>query len=517
MSEFLPFIDHAQGGRMAAALERIADVQEGKTALSVLEQQIAASFAIQRTGKVYGTRFYKYATNIVTTGTRLQASVDLTCDPSTDSTEGEDDFAEIPLFSWFRCNYKRDDADGFARPSALEGTPTFAKTGAVDVGTLHPAMYWKWEDHSTYFDVYVSDTPNAPLGLVPWCEQVKSDGTDMPYFIDSAFTSITASDGLLRSQPDGVPAYNQSYNNMITNYQKKGAGYWGAGYSRNLYGYLMLMIKYVVKSSQKIFVGHAFTYGLKAAVAYAETGTKRILIADNSAGFYAGACVSLGSANSDQGVSTAYDIVNRAKITSIENVTIDSTTYVALNLAVSATFDTATTQYVKFYPSLTGETDAVIGHHDGSYLSNTDGKHTFRIQGQEYMNGQYFIASDVVMSFQSDYSKDVYVYPRGTAHVADSISNAVKVGNIPNFGDGSDVWIGDMACDMSHGVMYPITSGSGDSVGVGDILYAGGKATSGFREYLCGGNLRNGSSAGLCSLDCWYGLGGASWAFASAD
>lgn len=517
MSEFSPFIDHAQGGRIVSALERIADVQEGKTALSVLEQQIAASFSIQRTGKVYGTRFYKFKTNIISSGVRLQASVGLTCKPSTDTVEGEDDFADIPLFSWMHCNYKRDDADGFARPTVLEGMPGYAKSGAVDVGTLHPAMYWKKEDHETYYDVYVSDTPNHALGLVPWADEVKSDLTDMPYFIESSYNSVNASDGLLRSQPNQAPAYNASFNNLITAYQKKGVGYYGAGNVRNTYGYLMLMIKYATKNSKTVFRGHVDTYSLSAKVAYAESGVKRILIANNNADFYVGACISLGSGNSDQGVSTAYDIVNRARITSIENVTIDSTTYVALNLDVSATFGTATTEYVKFYPNFTGETDSVIGHHDGSYLSNTDGKHGFRIQGQEYMGGQYIVASDVVMSFNSDYSKDVYVFPKGVAHVANAITGAVKIGTIPNVGSGDDFWIGDVDFSMEYGVMFPAVYGTGDSVGTGDRCYAGGVQTSGLREYLCGGNLGSGSHAGFCLLDCWHDLGNAYWYIASAD
>lgn len=52
-----------------------------------------------------------------------------------------------------------------------------------------------------------------------------------------------AEDKLPQSQPNLVPARNNSYNNIITNYGKKGPGYFGASEARNtwqiiLYFYL---------------------------------------------------------------------------------------------------------------------------------------------------------------------------------------------------------------------------------------------------------------------------------------
>ena len=63
-----------------------------------------------------------------------------------------------------------------------------------------------------------------------------------------------------------------------------------------------------------------------------------------------------------------------------------------------------------------GCTDVVIGHHDGSPTSNTDGKHPYRIQGLEFNVGGWTIPGDTVMIFNADYSKDVYRAPRGVAH-----------------------------------------------------------------------------------------------------
>ena len=120
--------------------------------------------------------------------------------------------------------------------------------------------------------------------------------------------------------------------------------------------------------------------------------------------------------------------------------------------------------------------------------------------------------------FNADYSKDVYRAPRGVTHSSSeaTIKNTyTKVGTIPAKADGSDSWIGDIS--IVDGAWFPSAFGSGSGQGVGDMLYAGGKSTSGTREYLTGGYFWNGSYAGLCSLYCWDSLGHALWGFLSLD
>ena len=166
-----------------------------------------------------------------------------------------------------------------------------------------------------------------------------------------------------------------------------------------------------------------------------------------------------------------------------------------------------------------GATDAVIDHHDGSPVSNTDSAHPYRIQGIEYHVGGYQVASDTVMFFNADSSKEVYYAPRGTDHITDETeikSTYKKVGTIPNpDNDGADFWIGDIA--HSEGVWYPSAKGSGEAQGIGDRCYAGGSQTSGSREYLMGGDLGRGGLAGLSCLNCWSGLSDAWWGCLAAD
>ena len=143
-------------------------------------------------------------------------------------------------------------------------------------------------------------------------------------------------------------------------------------------------------------------------------------------------------------------------------------------------------------------------------------------RSREYAIGIYMIASNVVMEFQSNYAKKVYVAPKGTVHTTSE--SAIRstyncIGTIPasTDGKGSDWWIGDIAVDTITGAFYPSKIGSSDSQGFGDRVYAGGANTSGFREYPLGGLLWAGSVAGSVCLFCGSGLSWAGWNFGGCD
>lgn len=512
------------GQSIVASLKALEAANGDFTGLSELEKQICKAFLEARTGKVFRTRFYKYANNSTSAGTKLLDNAGMAIPtPATDTAEGSDVYLKYALFRWQRCNYTRDDSDGFARPTALKGWPGYAETGAVDVGTLRMAFWWNFEVHATYYDITISDSPHPELGLVPWCDAVKIDAdgnkTVMPYFIVSSYNSVTASDGLLRSQP-GCPAYNQSYNSQVTNYQKKGAGYWGSRASRNTLQMIWLAIKYATKNSQKYFAGCS-SYNIQVACALAESNVKRVLVASSQTGFQAGSCISVGDRGSDTTTerqdALLNNIVDRAVVKSVEAVSVNGADYIALNLDIDTAITTTTTCLVSTMPWYSGKTDKVLGQYDGSPVSNTDAKHPYRIGGIEYMNGQAVIAADTVMEFQSDYSKNVYVAERPTKHVANAHTGYKLIGNIPNKGTGEDFWSGDAYINPETGGYYPASIGGGDSVGTGDIVWAGGANTSGLREYYQGGDLSLGSAGGSVFVSAWPDLSSGHWACASCD
>lgn len=481
-------------------------------------------FSLQRTGKIYGVKVPKSTSNPTSLCEKTRDNKDLVCVPSTDTVENQDDYENIPLFKWYEVNYKRYD-DGFAYPTAFVGDSTYKTDGDADMGVMQMTFYYAWLDVSDeYRELVISDTPHEELGLKPWEQAVRADGTIMPYFIQSRYLSVTGSDGLLHSQR-GKVARNQSYQNMITNYGKKGTGYTGAGSDRYTFAQIFNLIKYANKSSQDSMAGvTSWNIQYPSSVQSADKHNYFPVTNAQADNLQVGLCVSVGYADTsgslDRGVSSVHAYADDVKITAIETLD-DSNKAVYLDCQPFDTLPVGERQiYMTSMHAHSGDTDAVIGHHDGSPVSNSGGKHPCRIQGVEYLIGGGTIASDTVMVFKSDYSKDVYVAPRGTKHVTDEStikSSYLLVGNIAasTDGKGSDYWTGDV--EQNYGAWLPINQVANSGQGNKDILYAGDTSTSGTREYYQGGALGGGAAAGFCYLGCGFGLGGALWACLSAD
>ena len=496
-------------------------------------------YDLKRTGKVYQTKIWKFATNPSSVGEKLLDNAGLEFVPSTDTVEGKDDYlnGDHPLFEWVHCNYERYD-DGTAYPIATEYDDNYKTSGSVDVGSMQMSFYWNWDASNPEYDlITISDTPNYKYKLKPWTECKRADGSVVPYCIGSSYVSGIASDNLHRSQPNLFPARNQSHNNIYSNYPKKGKGHKGAGAERNTFAILFTIIKGATKNSQSIFAGcTSYNFQYSASIQSEEAHEYFPVTNAQAANIIVGSSVSVGygsvngsAVNNDKGVSTIHKYVDCKRVSKIEklddnnmavyfegNITPFTTTSVALNDTLNAPIMLSSMHWYS------GSTDCVIGRHDGSRVSNTNGKYPCRIQGREYFVGGYIVASDTVMDFQPDYSKNVYVCPKGVARSTSdaTIRNTYTlIGNIPanSDGKGSDLWIGDIAVDTETGCWYPSVQGSGNTQGFADIVYAGSTSTSDTREYLMSGNLGAGSSAGLSCLDCWRGLDRGSWAYLAAD
>lgn len=508
---------------------------------NILEKSIENYYALRRTGKVYQTKLWKIVDNLTSKGVKQLDNAGLVFEPSTDTEEGQDDYlnGQHPLFEWVHCNYIRD-ADGTARPIAIEGMDTYKTTGAVDVGAMQMSFWINWDTSNAEYDtITISDLPHPELGLVPWKECEKTDGTVVPWCIGSAYVSGEASDGLLRSQPNLKPARNQSHNSMITDYQEKGDGYWGAGAVRNTFQFVFNAIKGNTKNSQTLYQGCTnYSLQYEAAAQSAESHTYFPVTNAQAANLVVGSYVSIGYAgnnsgteNRDRGQASVHAYADDVKILSIETLD-ESNMAVYLDIQEEAAFNTNPHVYTEDFSApiilstmhwWSGSTDSVKGRHDGSPGSNTDGKHPYRVQGREYAIGAYIVASDTVIDLQADYTKHVLVAPKGVAHSTSdaTIRNTyTNIGTIPaaSAGNNADWWVGDININNDTGSWYPAAEGSSSSQGCGDRVYAGGTgATSGLREYLQGGSLRSGSNAGSAFLHCRRGLGLGYWDSAACD
>lgn len=518
---------------IAKVQSEIDDLSEKVTTiedeLSKSKQKVVEFYYnMQRDGKVYQTRFYKFDVNPTSDGTKMLANEGLVCEPSTDTVEGRDDYENIPLFRWVRCNYKRE-ADGTPYPIAIEGDENYKTTGDVDVGSMMMSFWYKIVENGDYIDYYISDSPNEALGLEPWVNCVRADGTLVPWNIYSCYFSGVASDGKLRSQPNLKPAVSQSFQSMINDYKKKGEGYFGSCVDMQTFQILFNAIKYGTKNSQNIFGGvSSYNFQYQASAQRSEKDTYFPVTQSQKNNILVGSYVYVGypgdnngTPNYDRGQSTMNDYADMAKVLRIEDdgdnakVYLDCEPFDTMPVSVGTIQAQITITSMHWW---SGETDKVIGHHDGSPVSNTDNKHPYRLQGIEYSVGGYTVASDVAMDVQSDTSKNVYRFRKGMARSTNLETikeSADLIGNIPAADGQNDWWIGDVT--IKNACWYPSAKGSSDKNGTGDRVYFGGNATSGQREYLMGGDLGNGSNAGSCFLLCWTALTGGGWAYLSRD
>ena len=532
---------NATDDQVEKAVEKYFETNPPIDNQEMLEKSIENYYALRRTGKVYQTKLWKFATNPTSTGEKLLDNAGLIFEPSTDTEEGQDDYlnGQHPLFEWCNVNYIRDD-DGTARPIAIEGSDGYQTTGSVDVGTMQMSFWWSWDTSNAEYDlITISDLPHPELGLVPWVECVKADGTVMPWCIGSKYISGIASDGKLRSQPGLKPERNQSHNNMITNYQEKGEGYWGAGACRNTFQIIFTLIKGATKSTQALEAGVTnYSFQYEAAIQSSDNNTYFPVTNAQAENIPVGNYVSVGygannngTANNDRGQDSVHAYADDVKVINKVPLEDDVNTAIYLDIPEESAFNTMPHVYTETFSApiilssmhaWSGTTDTVIGRHDGSPVSNTDSKHAYRVQGREYAVGGYIIASDTAAWLNADGTRTVYVAEKGTAHSSsDSVikSTYKSAGTIPASADGqtSDWYIGDDSVDSDTGAWWPSAQGSGSAQGVCDRYYAGGTLSDIFREYLMGGNLWFGANAGGSCLSLGYWLGDGSWHSLACD
>lgn len=533
---------NATDDQVEKAVEKYFETNPPIDNQEMLEKSIENYYALRRTGKIYQTKLWKFATNPTSTGEKLLDNAGLVFEPSTDTEEGQDDYlnGQNPLFEWVNVNYIRDD-DGTPRPIAIEGMDNYKTDGAVDVGAMQMSFWYRWDTSNAEYDlITISDTPHPELGLVPWVECKKADGTVVPWCIGSAYISGIASDGKPRSQPGLKPERNQSHNSMITDYQEKGEGYWGAGACRNVFQIIFNAIKGNTKNSQNLYAGVTnWNIQYEASIQSEDSHTYFPVTNAQAENIPVGCYVSVGyggnnneTVNNNRGQTTIHAYADDVKV--INKVALDdgANTAIYLDIPEESAFNTQPHVYTDSFSApimlssmhaWSGTTDTVLGHHDGSPVSNTDGKHAYRVQGREYAVGGYIIASDTVMDLQPDFTKKVYAAPKGTAHSSSDAtirSTYTHIGTIPaaTAGNNADWWVGDVMLDANTGSWLPFKEGSGSSQGTGDRCYAGGAdATSGMREYLQGGNLWLGSNAGSAFLICGDWLFVGSWNYLACD
>ena len=270
-----------------------------------------------------------------------------------------------------------------------------------------------------------------------------------------------------------------------------------------------------------------FGWDVRYPALKAETGAKRVLIAANVTNLPVGCTILIGP----RGSGNTYDRYDAQatlsggdgrKVTSVEQVSLDGTTYTAINFegdaidTVAAGADDATTTYVRSWHWTCGTTDAVLGN-TGAYKSCTSGIYPIKIQGIELANGAWETLGDSIMKYYQD-SEGNYKFQRYTVADATKQSTAItadyKACGVEVDQPASSNWCFIVKMLFALGMFQPnVITGGGSSTYHKDAQYVLANTTS-EREILCVGGLYiSVANCGVSCSDCSASLGIAGWDF----
>ena len=471
-------------------------------------------FALQRTGKVYTVRFPLFSKSTSPTGEKLDNNAELTCEPSTDTTIGQDDYQDIPLFKTYDVNAYSDD-NGRIHITAFKGDKYFKDTGKVDVFVLGMSYYEKYWEDDNYWYYSRTDVPRDGYTLCAECRN--TDGSESSYALYSKYISGEI-DGKPYSSKGLIPKRNMSYNTCESYYHSRGKNYGGS--PMYLYKYLMttFYLKYATLNTQSKIYG-CFNYSYQYAASMAENNVKRIVLTTAQAtNIVVGSYVSIGDKGSNSSVDRGNSYMhNKAEEVEVISKTTVDDSHVAINVDSPTSFNTTTTTYLSTMHWKSGFSDNVLGR-DGSIGDLTSGKYPMVFQGIELAVGGYEVAGNAFMDIVSSTGKrDIYV-TNDNSKIVTNVTNAKATYNKSKNSSQPttlNAWnyITKMALDEENGMFNVIecgNSGSGSATGFCDGFYVD-SAASGQRECLLLGNLGLAAVSGLSCVAAHSSLSNAYW------
>lgn len=396
-------------------------------------------------------------------------------------------------------------------------------------------------------------------------DPVSGELQDRPYWVHSAYC------GGYEVGEDGKAHIVSKRNKHLYNglsYQSGNATYGaavngvypvigGGGACVNGFGMLFDIVKNATKNSQSIHMGMSSNRNNAVLAAYSTSTPDYIFPISSQGAFEVGCTVRLWQINADSAqINDPVTTANQyGRVAAIETRTIilsDGTSTQSLCLVFDITtvepFLVRTTvaetkeltdagQYACCYATpdlaIAGETDWVIGKHDGAATSLTSTRHPYRVQGTEYMPGAWIVTPDTVAvkgdgstsitvnGVMSTPDSTMYIYlaaPPGTKRITTgSLANFLSAGYVPvGVGPGenyvlsegvtvSSGWVINEQLSPKWGIAYPVGYGStnsSDSTGHADNFYVGANPA----ECLSVGALWSDSNAGSACLYLRIGL-----------
>ena len=468
-------------------------------------------YRITRSRWTGGQKFSQPEVANTSTGEKFGDNAGLTATPSSATERNTDGYEGLPLFATMDCNWTLSDM-GEILITAIDGIhPNFERHNPDKlVGVLQQSMYVIRKEEAETYSVGVSSHKVYGYDYCkPLPESVRRDGTMREWVCHTKYQA-----GMVSGKPtacSGVIPATASHNSAITDSHILGQYYSASCHCDYDFIELMKQVKYGLASDG--ILNGCCGYFIHSLAKYAETGVRRVLLASNP-GFVAGSTVKVANATS---VSDSWGLRNLSalawcRIRSIENVMIGDVQYVAVNLDTNVTFDTIVNNdiangntVIMTMPWMTGSTDTIDANDGGINPKNEN--YPVKIQGIEYMLGQYEVIEDTILQYEADAHYE-YVISDATKESTSITSDFVKHGGTPIPASEGWQYIKKMGYD---GIFYPLVTGGSSSTGHRDATYLKAVNT-GVYELLCFGHLTGGlGTAGLSCSGRYNGLSNRSW------
>lgn len=466
--------------------------------------------------RVHGVKLPLFDTSNAAIGELTDDSAGLTCEPSTASTAGRDDFARLPQFWCVEVSAEKN-ADGTHTIYAVEHIDDIAavRSGEHLCWVLQKNTYvreWKADGYH-----YMKMQCHPAEGYHTWPQGTDKNGTTYPYIANPKYYAGIGADGRITCGTGLAPVNYTSRNSSVQLWRKRGAQYAGASGNLLKWQLAMFWLKYARKGNSGTIEGCSSFY-CRYSAAIGESAVERIIITTaQAANLLVGCNVHIGTS------SDGYQIARDVTVTAIESVTIDDASYAAVYVDNGGkTFDTtAGGTYISTMPWKSGRNDDVLGY-DGSRTNYTNGKEPGLIQKTEFMNGSYLIVADELQQWgkneAGEFTFDCYtcadqakVTTNGSVS-ADYVKRTEITLIFPASQTSGWLYCEDTAITEDGAVLWPekVSTAAGSGTGVKAGLYVN-PASSGGRASWCCGFLYAGGYAGLACRSSVYGVTNSNW------
>lgn len=437
--------------------------------------------------KEWGVRFPLYSVGSNPKGERLGDAVGLVANVGTDSATAYNDFDYLMPWKSRRVNGHWDGKDFII--TAIEGEPNFAVDGSNgSVYAERHLFYYKYVFTDTYYEIWISDQHldgyeiperfiNIDKSIMQTyyypCYRISKDSSGNP-------VSVSGKDIML----------SLSYSGYKTLARKLGTNFHIETTKDRQINELLFYVEFATRNSQDIMYGAAtMRYNADDLATVATTNGNKFICSNSVAGNYVvGQTIVIGSTKNGS------EVANNRRITAIE-------THDASNKAIifdGAAVNVAVGNFISSRCWFSGGTDKVLTP-SGSSVSNSSGKYQMRYRYVEDLWGnQWAIIADVLIQ-----DHQAYVCKDPTKFADSITSDYEKVGYVNAATDG---WTKELGWDKAHPyVRLPFVVGGSNTTYFCDYYWQNG----GLRVAYVGGNLTNGTNAGLVSWYCHSGVGDA--------